>query len=121
LTTQERLISVDIAGTRARIAAGEKLLPSSRLRGPKAIEQVESIKITAEIDLVDLAAREETIAKIIAEGTEYKRLIGHARMNSSYNSRESELIRRAIAAIKELDAKRKLNMPVSVNNNTIQI
>ena len=64
LTAQKRMIAVDLAGINARIGACQKLLtrpgvPVNRL------EQVETVKITAEVELVGLAARKAMIENLI--------------------------------------------------------
>lgn len=66
--TQLRLISVDMAGTKARIDACNKILAGRKDLGPSRIEQVETVKITAEIELVGLAARKDAIEKIVELG-----------------------------------------------------
>jgi hypothetical protein len=67
LTTQQRLITVELAGVEARIEACEKIL--ARLRDMTApgsrIEQVETVKVTAEIELVGLMARKDAIGAIV--------------------------------------------------------
>jgi hypothetical protein len=82
LTTERRLLDVDLAGIRARIDAAEEII--ARIggeggRGPEGgirrrIEQLEDIKITAEIDLAGLAARRETLDQIIKQGKEREAL-----------------------------------------------
>jgi hypothetical protein len=66
LKTQRRLLQVDLAGVKARVAACEQLL-GARLTDSRK-EQVENIKIAAEIELAGLAARQKTIDAIIGEG-----------------------------------------------------
>ncbi len=60
LVTEQRLISVELAGVKARIEACKP-----HLRYPKHRDQVELIKITAEIELVGLAARRDCIQGIV--------------------------------------------------------
>ena len=74
--TQQRLISVDIQGVKARIEACNKILGSMHIvkRGltPSPVAQLETLKITAEIELVGLAARKEALEEIVKKGRELK-------------------------------------------------
>jgi hypothetical protein len=65
LKTQRRLLSVDLAGVKARIGAAAKILTQRNQLGTSRIEQVENIKITAEIELAGLVARQKTLDEII--------------------------------------------------------
>ena len=71
LTTERRLLDVDLAGIRARIDAAEEII--AKLKGQpretlRRIEQLEDIKITAEIDLAGLAARRKVLDQMINDG-----------------------------------------------------
>ena len=68
--TQQRLISVELVGINAQIAACEKILANGKTHSPSRIEQVETAKIAAEIELVGVAARKEAIERIVAKGQE---------------------------------------------------
>ena len=74
LITQQRLISVDLAGVRARITACTKILAGNDQLRPSQIEQVEQIKITAEIELVGLEARKAAIDSIVGKAAERRDL-----------------------------------------------
>ena len=67
---QQRLISVELVGIKARIAACEKILADARAHGPDRVEQVETAKIAAEIELMGVAARKEAIERIVTKGRE---------------------------------------------------
>lgn len=71
LKTQRRLLSVGLAGVEARIGACEKILRRRSELSTNRIEQVETIKIAAEIELVGLAARQARIDRIIVAGNEF--------------------------------------------------
>ena len=72
--TQQRLISVDMRGVKARINACNKILATgmSRRLAPSRVEQLETLKIAAEIELVGLAARKEALEDIVKKGRERK-------------------------------------------------
>ena len=63
---QQRMIDVELSGIKARIDACNKLLgqPKANLPSSRA-EQIETIKITAEIELVGLTAKRSTISTIV--------------------------------------------------------
>jgi hypothetical protein len=64
--TQQRLIGVDLTGVEARIEACNKILSDP---GPRpGREQVLSIKIASEIDLVGLTAKRRSLETIIEKG-----------------------------------------------------
>ncbi len=68
---QQRMLDVDMAGMKARIKACNKILESRKELSTPRAEQVETVKITAEIELVGLEARQSTIAKIVQNGEKY--------------------------------------------------
>ncbi|MHC4178717.1 MAG: hypothetical protein ACYSWU_14495 [Planctomycetota bacterium] len=71
--TQQRLISVEMQGVKARIDACNKILGGAGRRlTPPRVEQLETIKITAEIELVGLAARKKALEEIVKQGRERK-------------------------------------------------
>jgi hypothetical protein len=66
LKTQRRLLEVDLAGVKARIDACETILNRGGLTNARR-DQVENVKIAAEIELAGLAARQKTLNAIIDE------------------------------------------------------
>lgn len=74
--TQQRLISVDMQGVKARIAACNKILGggTERRLTPSRVEQLETLKITAEIELVGLAARKEALEDLVNKGRERRKV-----------------------------------------------
>jgi hypothetical protein len=74
LAVQQRLIAVDEAGIAARIQACEKILKEGKGLTPARIDQVETIKTTAEIELVGLAAKRMAIEQIIEKARQYSAL-----------------------------------------------
>ena len=69
LRTQQRVLEVDRAGVEARIEACIKVL--EKIKTPTRLGHVESLKITAEIELVGLEARQQAISRIIKNGKDY--------------------------------------------------
>jgi hypothetical protein len=79
LVTQQRLIAVDIAGAKAQIEACTRLLGDLARAKPSItsrIEQAESLKIAAEIELVGLTARKNAIDQIVQSGQRRASLAG---------------------------------------------
>jgi hypothetical protein len=68
LTAQKRMIAVNLTGIKARLEACNKILADREKLSTSRIDQVETVKITAEIELVGLAAEEKAINDIIAAG-----------------------------------------------------
>jgi len=65
---KRRLLQVDIQGLLAKVAAAEKLiadLTKAKTASPARLEQLESIKMAAELELVDLKAREARVGEMI--------------------------------------------------------
>jgi hypothetical protein len=118
--TQQRLISVDMRGVKARIDACNKILagiPSQSRRR----EQLETLKITAEIELVGLAARKEAIEEIVKKGGQRKELSGKlAQANAKVGSLEGE-VSSILAGITHYEAELKNCMPYPVKDGKVVI
>jgi hypothetical protein len=105
LTTQQRLIAVEEAGLKARIATCERMLKEAErgnLRGQRRAEQVETAKTTAEIELVGLSAKRAAIDELIEKGR--KQIDFQARLFSLNQQRSRFAIQRigsAVAAYKQ--------------------
>ena len=79
LNSQKRLIAVDLAGINARIGICNEIL--AKRNSPSRIEQVETVKITCEIELIGLAAKKAAIEELIEKGR--KRAELHAKVGES--------------------------------------
>ena len=77
---QQRMLDVDTAGIKARIDACNKILERKEIPAAR-VEQVETVKITAEIELVGLDARQSAIGKIIQNGEKRVQLLRKLREN----------------------------------------
>ncbi len=121
LGAQKWSIAVDITGTQARIDACNKIL-NSDVQHPVAIrQQVESIRIAAEIELVGLTARGDAIAKIIEDGKQRLGLLREKLEQERIVSRTEGDIREQIGVIGEREEGRKYYMPMAVVDNKIWI
>jgi hypothetical protein len=119
-TTQQRLISVDMQGVKARIDACNKILAGVP-RPSRRSEQLETLKITAEIELVGLAARKEALEKIVEKGQERKELSGkRAQTHSRARSLEVE-ISMMLDGIRDYEAELKKCMPYPVEGAKVVI
>ena len=74
LIAHKRMIAVDQAGVEARLRACKKILDASG-DNLRLVEQVETVKITAEIELAGLTAKQETLNQIIDSGQRRAELI----------------------------------------------
>lgn len=119
LKTQKRLIAVDMAGAKARIEACQKILAAG-IPTPKTREQVESIKITAEIELVGLTAQKDTISQIIDDGTTRIRLMSEFTRQERIVDNARKVLQRAVETIEELDSGRHNHRPLNVEEAKIQ-
>jgi len=71
LTTQQRMLGVEEAGLKARIAAIEKIVADASKKGARHLakfEQLDIAKTVAEIDLVALAAKRAAIEQLTEKG-----------------------------------------------------
>jgi len=122
-TTQLRLISVDLAGINARIEACNKILAStSEKRLPSSrIDQVETVKITAEIELVGAEARKAAIREIVENGRRRVNLLRSVdTLRAQVRNRESR-ISQTERRLGQYEAARKLYMPFPVQDGKVTI
>lgn len=120
---QQRLISVDMQGVKARIAACNKILESGMKRRltPSRVEQLETLKITAEIELVGLAARKEALEDLVKKGQERKEVSAkrvHARNRVTTLERG---ISQMLEGITHYEAELKKCVPYPVQDGKVVI
>ena len=119
-TTQQRLISVDMQGVKARIAACHKILRGGRLTSSR-VEQLETIKITAEIEMVGLAARKGAIEEIVKKGRgRMEAAVGRVQASSRVRDRERD-ISQISEGITHYEAELKKCMPLPVEDGKVTI
>jgi hypothetical protein len=121
LITQQRLISVDLAGVRARIAACTKILAGRDRLRPSQVEQVEQIKITAEIELVGLEARKAAIDLIVGKTTERRELSEKLAGAQVRAASVEKRIDSAQSRIEEFQSARQRYEPLSIEGGVIPV
>jgi len=120
-TTQLRLIGVDLVGIQARIDACNRILADRKSLSPSRIDQVETVKVTAEIELVGLAARKAAIEEIVKKGGRREELLRkYDRASSRVRTLESE-ISRIQEEIASCENALKKCMPYPVKDGKIVI
>ena len=121
-TTQMRLISVDLAGIRARIAACNKILRgTARSPNPSRWERIETVKITAEIEMVGAEARKAAIEEIVTKGKQQVELVGKVEAGSKKVSSRKSSVSSQERRIAELEAEKKNFMPFPIQDGKITI
>jgi len=89
LTTQQRMLAVEEAGVKARIAAIEKIFTDASREGhrPDMTEQLNIAKTMAQLDLVALAAKRAAIEQLTEKGRQraelYQAIFGPGRRSST--------------------------------------
>ncbi|NQT11136.1 MAG: hypothetical protein HQ582_00205 [Planctomycetes bacterium] len=121
LITQQRLISVDLSGVRARIGACTKILAGRDDLRPSQVEQVEQIKITAEIELVGLEARKSSIDHIVEKANQRRKLLSElANARVRVDSAERD-VSRSQQRVEECESERQRFMPFPIRGGTASI
>lgn len=99
LRNQQRMIAVDLAGIKARIEACNKLQAGKVTLARN--EQIETVKIVAEIDLIGLSAKRDALEDLIKKG---ERRVAARREASSAQNSVSSLTR----DLRQIEASYKL-------------
>ncbi len=87
LRARAREIAVDMAAAKARIAECNRMLSRDDIKAHPVGRQVESLKVTAEIELVGLAAKHDVTARLIAKSdAEYEVRLEFDRLKQSLES-----------------------------------
>lgn len=119
LTTQRRLISVDLAGVQARIGACIKIL--ARAKSVKYAAQVEILQITAEIELAGLKAREAYINSIVEKGRERQELSRKVKVAQEIVRQSGGTVSSVEASMADYEDARKRFMPFPVEGGRIAV
>jgi len=108
LRTQRHLLAVDLAGAKARVLAAERFLETEKALGQDR-EHIENLKITAEIELAGLAARQEALDSLIRAGEQrielqhrYSKAVSRSNQASRSVSKYEEWLSKAEEAIELL-------------------
>jgi len=121
LITQQRLISVDLSGVRARIGACTKILADRANVSENQVDQVELIKITAEIELVGLEAQESSIDQIVEKAGQRRKLSDEfAAVQKKVTLAERD-IGRSQDHIEGYESARKQFMPLPIKGGVLPI
>ena len=121
-TTQQRLISVDMQGVKARIDACNKILGGAARRlTPSLVEQLETIKLTAEIELVGLAARREALEEIVKKGREVRAAYRSRDVAKSQVLRQERELPDVLDGIAHYEAELKKCMPLPLEDGKVTI
>jgi hypothetical protein len=122
LKTQQRMLAVDLAGVKARIEACQRLLGGRPENlGATRRDQVESLKVAAEIELVGLDAKRQEIDRLI-KGAEGRRAL-QDRVNSA-GGKIGDLTRQMAQDQPKIDfwaANRAYDEPLPVLDNKVTI
>lgn len=119
LTTQRRLIAVDLAGVQARIDACSEILATAKTAGYAS--QVEILQVTAQIELVGLKAKESYINAIVEKGRERQELSHKGRAAQMIVRRSEDRVSSVEASMAEYEAERKRFMPFRVEGGRIAV
>lgn len=122
-TTQLRLISVDLAGIQARTDACNKILggATGKRLTPSRVEQIEMLKITAEIELVGLAAKKAAIEEIVDKGRRRVELLGEVKAARTKVARSESLVSGTERLITEYETARQEYMPLPIQDGKVTI
>lgn len=118
LKNHQRFVEVDISGVRARIDACNRLL-QKKMREAQ-IEKLEDIKLTAEVELVGLNARNEALSRIVGMGERYRKShleLASLNHQSERRSTNIRLGQERMARLKEL----REHFALSVLDNKIVV
>lgn len=116
LKTQQRLIAVDIAGAKAQIEACIRMLAdlARQTANTSRLQQIEGLKIAAEIELVGLTARKNALDEIVEKGATRAGLgskVSQAESRSGFSKKQISEAERTIAIY---EAVRKAYEPFAV-------
>ena len=120
LMTQRRLLLVDLAGVEARIGACSMILSGSPMNVDRTM-RVETIKVSAEIELVGLRARKDYIDHVVEKGRERLALSGKVRVAKSRVGIESRRVSKVESSLEGYRLQRKRFEPFAIEGEKITI
>jgi len=119
---QLRLIAVERAGIEARIDACNKIVAKLEVvRHAQRIEQVETVKITTEIELVGLVAKQNAIEKIVEAGERRIELIDQVAELRGQLGIAKDHLSRTEGRIGDYEKARKHYEPFEIQDNKVVI
>lgn len=120
LRTQCHLLSVDLAGAKARVLAAERFLEmKTALRQGR--EHVENLKITAEIELAGLAARQQALDLLIKAGEERVDLQNRAKLSRRRVAEAEHWVAQYEEALSNADEAIELLRPFRLHGGKVVI
>ena len=128
LTTQQRLIDVDLAGVKAQIEACSRILKEYQALRPDIyrnarvlgrVDAVETLKVTAEIELVGLTARKAAIGEIVGKGQARYSLSRKVSSLQLTQRRQHSEITKVEQIITQYEELRKANMPFPLEGKVV--
>ncbi|HUT90694.1 MAG TPA: hypothetical protein VMY37_14420 [Thermoguttaceae bacterium] len=120
LMTQRRLLLVDLAGVEARIGACSKILSGPPMNVDRT-SRVETIKVSAEIELVGLRARKDYIDHVVEKGRQRQELSAKVEPARKRVDELSSRVSRAGSSLEEYRAQRKRFEPFALESDKITI
>ena len=121
LMTQRRLLLVDLAGVEARIDACTKILSRRPPMTVDRMDRIEMIKISAEIELVGLHAREGYIDHVVEKGRDRLALWAKAKAARSRVAEPSRRVSKVESSLEEYRSQRKRFEPFAIEGDKITI
>ncbi len=103
LRVQQMQLEVDLAGTKSRIEACQKLLEGERLSGDRR-EKVIDLRTAAEVDLASFEARQTTITRFIGKAKRSLELDGLLKEKSILRSRRQQSLGQKNRKVRSLEA-----------------
>lgn len=112
LITQQRMISVDLAGVTARLEACTVLLTKTHKLPSR--DRLEELKVTAEIELVGLSAKKAAIDAIVKGAKARKETLGALMKAQSLRSRVNGNLRQGDSRLADAEEIVEENTPLEV-------
>lgn len=123
LKTQQRLLSVDVEGLEAQVKTCDKylskFLKSTEDRHRSQIEELEKLKVTAEIELAGMAARKKAIADMIAGAQQLVHSKGELAAAQSHKVRLEDSVQNTTQAVQMWKTLYHANAPYSIDGKIV--
>jgi len=102
LRVQQLQLEVDLAGTKSRIEACQKLLEGERITGDRR-EKLLDLKMAAEVDLASFEARQKTITRFVEKAKRSLELDGLLKENGMLRSRHQQSLGQKNRKVRSLE------------------
>jgi hypothetical protein len=121
LITQQRLISVDTDGVKARIDACNTLLKRIPREDSNRWEQIEGLRVAAQVELAGLEARRDSMKEIVDKARQHRDLIGKVAAKNRGLGIAQRVIRDYEGDISKVEEYQTNAVPFPVENNEVNI